>query len=118
MEKKNLTCIVCPMGCRLEATIVDGKVTEVSGNTCVRGKKYAESEITAPMRTLTSTVRIEGAKEKLMPVKTTSMPKENMEKAMEIINSITLKAPVHRGDVIMKDFTAEGVDLIACKTIK
>ena len=118
MEKRNLTCIVCPMGCRLEATIVDGKVTEVTGNTCVRSKKYAESEITAPMRTLTSTVRIEGAKEKLMPVKTTPMPKENIKQAMELINSIDLEAPIVRGTVIAEDFTAKGVKLIAGKTIE
>ncbi len=118
MEKKNLTCIVCPVGCRLEASVEDAKVVSVSGNTCIRGKKYAENELVAPKRTLTSTVKVEGASERLVPVKTTEMPKENMKKAMELINAITLKAPIKRGDIIMDDFTASGVKLIACKNVK
>ena len=118
MEKKHLTCIVCPMGCRLEVTLDNGKVTQVTGNTCPRGKKYAETELTAPMRTLTSTVKINGRYEKLLPVKTTPMPKGNMEKAMKLINEITVSAPIKRGTVIAHDFTAPGVELIAGKSIE
>lgn len=118
MEKKTLTCIVCPLGCPLEITLDNGKVVSVTGNTCPRGKRYAEDEMTAPMRTLTSTVRINGKYEKLMPVKTTPMPKENIKQAMELINSIDLEAPIVRGTVIAEDFTAKGVKLIAGKTIE
>ena len=106
------------MGCKLEITLNNGKVESVTGNTCPRGKKYAEDEMTAPVRTLTSTVRINGKYEKLMPVKTTPMPKENIKLAMELINAIDLEAPIKRGTVIAKDFTAKGVDLIAGKTIE
>lgn len=105
------------MGCCLEIELEDGAVVNVRGNTCPRGKKYAVSELTAPMRTLTSTVKIDGAREKLMPVKTTPIPKENMAKAMELMKDIVLVAPVHTGEVVAHDLTCEGVDLIACKTI-
>lgn len=118
MEKKQLTCIVCPMGCRLEIELDDGKVTSVAGNTCPRGKKYAETELTAPMRTLTSTVKIDGKREKLMPVKTTPMPKQNMAQAMELINNMELHAPIKAGEILARDFTHEGVELIAGKTIE
>lgn len=118
MEKKQLTCIVCPMGCRLEIALENGKVTSVTGNTCPRGKKYAETELTAPMRTLTSTVKIDGKREKLMPVKTTPMPKQNMAKAMELINKMELHAPIKAGEILAHDLTHEGVDLIAGKTIE
>ena len=35
--KRNLTCIVCPMGCQLSVTVDQGKVSAVFGNSCPRG---------------------------------------------------------------------------------
>jgi CxxC motif-containing protein len=70
---KELTCVVCPAGCRMTAELDEsGKVISVTGNTCPRGKTYAESEITNPVRTLTTTVTITGAADKavMLPVKT------------------------------------------------
>ena len=44
---KELTCVVCPAGCPMTVTLDEnGNVVSVTGNTCARGKKYAESEIT------------------------------------------------------------------------
>ena len=37
-----ITCINCPMGCRMTVTLEGGKVTAVSGNTCKRVEKYAQ----------------------------------------------------------------------------
>ena len=34
MEKRELTCVVCPAGCRITVTLKDGKVTDVQGQTC------------------------------------------------------------------------------------
>ncbi len=118
MTTKQLTCVVCPAGCRMTVTLDDaGSVQKVEGNTCVRGKSYAESEITHPVRTLTSTVavRMDGGK-KMLPVRTNKpIPKESLFEAMKIIASLTVNAPVHTGDVIYKDFIEEGTDLVACK---
>lgn len=36
MTQRQLTCIGCPMGCQLTATIENGVVTAVTGNTCKR----------------------------------------------------------------------------------
>ena len=60
VETKQLNCINCPMGCLLTVTLEDGKVTNVTGNTCPRGETYAHQELTDPQRMLTSTVSIEG----------------------------------------------------------
>ena len=43
---KELTCIVCPRGCRL--TIDDN--LNVTGNSCPRGAQYAKDEMTNPKR--------------------------------------------------------------------
>lgn len=100
--KRTLTCIVCPLGCQLEVEL-DGKtVVSVSGNTCPRGKKYAETECVSPMRTVTSTVRCEDGS--LVSVKTDRpIPKESVADCMKIINSATALLPISIGDVIIEN---------------
>ena len=57
MEKRELTCIGCPMGCPPTVELENGAVTAVYGNTCPRGDAYARKEVTAPTRIVTTTVR-------------------------------------------------------------
>ena len=115
---KELTCVVCPAGCPMTVTLDDnGNVISVTGNTCARGKKYAESEITHPVRTLTSTVTVlvNGAKQ-MLPVRVDKpIPKETMFDAMTIIRGIKINAPVKTGDIVVENFIEEGTNLIACK---
>ena len=117
---KNLTCIVCPMGCQLEVKLdKDGKVRDISGNSCKRGYNYANTEFTNPTRTLTSTVKLVGSKvDKFLPVRTAApIPKPKLFEAMKLIDSLEVKVPVKRGDVVSADFIEQGVDLVACKTV-
>lgn len=114
------TCIVCPMGCHLEAEVSEsGEILSVSGNTCKRGDAYIRDELTDPRRTLTSTVRLMGAKDDVcLPVKTSGgIPKAKLFEAMEYLKTVTVTAPVKRGDVICENFLGEGVDLVAGKTV-
>ena len=60
MEKRELICIGCPMGCPLTVTLDGGAVVTVQGNTCPRGDAYARREVTAPTRIVTTTVRVTG----------------------------------------------------------
>ncbi len=100
--KRNLTCIICPLGCSLEAEIEDGKVISITGNTCPRGAEYAKTECTNPMRTVTTTARCENGA--VIPVKTDKMiPKGKMRECMEIINSTIVHLPIAVGDVIIDD---------------
>lgn len=116
MEQKKLTCIVCPMGCSLTVTLDHGKVQSVSGNTCPRGAKYGEEECTHPTRTLTTTMKVEGRD--MVSVKSASpLPKEHIFEYVKIINEMLLKAPVHIGDVVLKDIGGTGVDIIATKSV-
>ena len=106
--KRTLTCIVCPVGCTLEAELEEGKVVSVSGNTCPRGIKYAEAECIAPVRTVTSTVRC--ADGSVLPVKTDRpIPKEKVAECMKIINNAIAPLPVAIGDVIIKDVFGSNV---------
>ncbi len=99
---KKLTCIVCPLGCSLNAEIEDRKVLSVSGNSCKRGEEYAKTECIAPMRTLTTTVMTTSGK--LLSCKTQKpIPKEKLLSAMNIINSLKIDLPKSIGDVIIED---------------
>lgn len=101
MERK-LTCIVCPLGCQLTATLNGREVVKVEGNTCPRGAEYAKNECTNPQRTVTSTVRTEDGG--LVSVKTDRpIPKEKMTECMQLINKAVAKLPVSIGDVIVSD---------------
>lgn len=100
--KRELTCIVCPLGCSLTVEMCDGKVQNVSGNTCPRGKDYAEKECTNPVRTITSTVRCDDGS--VLPVKTESpIPKDKIFDCLKIINNTSAHLPISIGDAIIDD---------------
>ena len=109
--KTELTCIECPMGCSIEVETEGEKVLSVKGNTCPRGKMYAESEVVCPKRVLTTTVRAKSGE--MIPVKTDApVKKADMLSLMKKINALHPTLPVKIGDVLYKDL-AEGVDLVA-----
>ena len=45
MTKREMTCIICPMGCSLTVEMEGEEITSISGNTCKRGAAYAEAEV-------------------------------------------------------------------------
>ena len=113
-QKMELTCIRCPMGCRMTATVENGSVTAVTGNTCRRGKEYAMTEAVAPVRTVTSTVLCLGGVRPVVAVKTVpEVPKARVFDVMDVIRHIRVKAPVHIGDVLLRDAAGTGADIVA-----
>ena len=113
--KRNLTCIICPKGCSMEVDISE-KGIFVTGNTCPKGEKYAIEECTHPVRTVTSIMRIGNRHDTMVSVKT-SVPvaKEHIFQVMEVIHNSVVDAPVHIGDVLIRD--VYGADIIATKQI-
>lgn len=116
--QSNITCIVCPMGCRMTITKIDDRFN-VEGNTCKRGEKYGIQEVTAPKRMLTSTVKIEGSVLHMLPVKTSdSIPKEMVFDLMDILNKVRVNAPIKVGDIIIEDVLGTGVNIVATRSIQ
>ena len=118
MKQKDLTCVVCPSGCRITVTIDDdGEIVSVKGNSCPRGKKYAEAEVTNPVRTLTSCITLyTKTGKKMLPVRTDRpIPKSALMRAMELIHATEAASPIRSGEIIIKDFVEVGTNLIACK---
>lgn len=112
--KKEFVCIVCPRGCHL---IVDENM-EVTGNACPRGKAYALSELTNPVRMITSSVRVSNRVDTLVSVKTSApIPKGKIMEVMDVINAITVEAPTHINQIIKKNVLGLGVDILITKKI-
>ncbi|MCI2048937.1 MAG: DUF1667 domain-containing protein [Lachnospiraceae bacterium] len=114
-----LTCIRCPIGCQITVTQDDdGKVTEIKGNSCPRGYEYAGSEVTNPVRTVTSTVHVEGGVLPVTSVKTKGdIPKGRIFDCMQAINAASVKAPAAIGDVVIRDVCGLGVDVIVTRAV-
>jgi len=118
-RKKNITCIVCPMGCNLEISYKDGEVIDIFGYICKRGLDYGWAESINPVRVLTTTIRVENGRLPVLPVKSEKpLPKALLFECMKVINSITLKAPVACGDIVVKNILNTGVDIITVKSLK
>ena len=124
VETRVMNCIMCPMGCEMTVTIEDGKVTNVNvsidtnvtGNTCPRGPKYAADEVTAPKRMLTTTVAVEGGLLPLLPVvSSTVLPKEKVLACAAYLRGVKVQAPIAAGDVVVKDILGLGVDIVASR---
>lgn len=109
--KRELTCIVCPRGCPLTVTLACGRVTEVVGNACKRGKEYAENECTYPVRTVTSTVRCEDGS--VVPVKTsTPIPKELVGEIMKALCTLRAPADARISDTLVSDILGTGAHIV------
>ena len=114
-EKVNLTCIGCPLGCAVTVTLNGGEIEEITGYTCKRGLEYARTEVLAPVRTVTSTVRVRGGKSPVVAVKTAKpIPKDMISKCMDIIYGLEIKAPVAIGDIVCDNILGLGADIVAC----
>lgn len=119
MEERKLTCIGCPMGC-LPTVVMNGKeVVSVTGNTCKRGDVYARKEVTDPTRIVTSTVRVLGGSIHMVSVKTKEdIPKDKIFECVRALKGIQVPAPVHIGDIILKNVADTGVDIVATKNVE
>jgi CxxC motif-containing protein len=115
---KELTCIVCPVGCRLRAAL-DGDRISIEGNTCPRGQKYGLDELCSPVRMLTTTVYVEGGFLPRLPVRTKHpIPKGKVREALVVLSGLKLEAPVLMGQVIVEDIAGSGVAVVASRPME
>lgn len=115
--KRELTCIVCPKGCQLTVELEGKKVLSVEGYTCKRGLAYAETECTAPMRTLTTTAAVVGGG--VVPVKTDrTIPKEMLFECMKAVNAIRVPADTKLGDVVIENVLGTGANVVATRNVQ
>ena len=114
---RELTCIGCPMGCALTVEVENNEAVSVTGNTCKIGENYAKSEISAPVRAVTTTALTAGGRP--VPVKTAgNVPKEKIFDVVSEIKSVKVTLPVKLGDVVLENAAGTGVAVVATKSVK
>jgi CxxC motif-containing protein len=117
MNNNEMICIVCPMGCHMNVS-KNGDGINIEGNQCDRGRKYATDELTNPLRTVTSTVKITGSSISRLPVKTENpIPKDKMFELMRILKKVEVRSPIKTGDIILNNVLSTGVNIISTKTL-
>lgn len=108
MEKRNLTCIMCPLGCQL-TVLKDGDNITVTGNNCKRGEIFGKEEVTCPMRIVTSSVKTEKG---VRACKTSKpVPKSMIFEVMKEIEKLRLKNAKF-GEVVIKNVLNTGADIV------
>ncbi|MBE6970660.1 MAG: DUF1667 domain-containing protein [Ruminococcaceae bacterium] len=118
MNERILTCIGCPLGCLLTATLENGAVTNVQGNTCKRGDDYARKECTTPERMVTGTIRVRNGSAPVVSVRTSvPVPKHKVMEVAAVMSDTVIDAPIVLGDVVLADIADTGTALIATRNV-
>ena len=104
--KKQFTCIVCPNGCEIEAEVENGQVISVTGHTCPRGEQYVRQELTAPRRTIASSVLVKGGE---LPVTSVRLTRA--------IPKVVLTAPVKAGTIVLHNVCGLDSDVMVTKNV-
>lgn len=112
-----ITCINCPVGCRLNVTLENGQVVSVTGNTCKRGETYARQECVDPLRMVTAVIPVAGSAMPLSVKTRTPIPKNRIADCMRALAGVRMTAPVAAGSVVLADVCGTGVDVIATKSV-
>lgn len=117
MERQELVCIGCPIGCQL---VVEN--LQVTGNQCRIGAVYGVEEVTDPRRLLTTSIKVsnlEGTTFKVLSVKTTNpVPKDMIFPCLQAIKSFSYVGNVSVGDVVLEDLLGLGISVVATRSIK
>ena len=109
---RTYVCIVCPNGCEVTPTDNGGELSFV-GAVCERGREYVRRELTSPMRTFSSLVRVDGGERPLVGVRLSApVPKNRIFDVMKAIRGLSCVAPVAAGQVLIRDVLGLGGDVV------
>ena len=117
-NKREITCIVCPIGCKILVKSDGNKVEVLSGHKCKQGVDYAINEALDPRRMLTTSILVKDGEWSLVSVKSSKLiPKDKIFVVLEEIKKMFVTAPVKSGQVVIKNVAGIGVDIVATKTV-
>jgi CxxC motif-containing protein len=90
----------------------------MEGNKCRKSDEFVKQELIEPMRVLTTTVRIQGARWPIIAVRTDKpVPKRLFPLIMSLLRRIKLQAPVGMLDLVVKDVAGTGANVIATRSM-
>ncbi|MBR6187069.1 MAG: DUF1667 domain-containing protein [Clostridia bacterium] len=117
MKTEIITCINCPVGCRMEVAHEGEEVLSVKGNTCKRGDAYARQECVAPLRMVTAVAPVAGRDVPVSLKTRMPIPKRLIDDCMRAIMEKPFAAPIAAGDVLIPNVCGTGVDVVATKDV-
>ena len=118
-DEKEITCIICPIGCKILVRSDGTRFELIDGNKCKKGINYARTEALDPRRMLTSSVLVKNGEWPLVSVKSSEpIPKEKVFSVLKEIKKIAVNAPVKSGQTIIKNVSNTRINIVATKSIK
>lgn len=109
-----ITCTVCPIGCNISGKIENGEAVCLSGFNCARGSQFAKTEMTNPVRILTTVVKTE--KNTLLPVRSDApIPKEKIKNCMQIISKLIVNSEAKTHEIVLENILSTGANIIITK---
>ena len=115
---RSFTCIICPNGCEITAESEGDTVDAGRGATCPKGDAYVRQELTAPQRNIATSVLVEGGELPLASVRLSRpIPKKEIFRVMEVINTVRLQAPTAIGQVVLHNVCGQDADVIVTKNV-
>ena len=118
-NNKEFVCIRCPLGCNISVEMEGEEIKAITGNTCPRGADYVTNELTDPRRIVTSLVKVKGGERPVVSVKTAAdIPKDKIMTCVKELKQIEVAAPIHIGDVILRNVCDTGVDIVATANVE
>lgn len=115
---RSFTCIICPNSCEITAEYEGDTVYAVQGATCSKGDAYVRQELTDPQRNIATSVLVEGGELPLASVRLSRpIPKKDIFRVMEAINTVRLQAPTAIGQVVLHNVCGQDADVIVTKNV-
>ncbi len=119
MSEKEITCIVCPIGCKILIRKDRDKCEILDKGKCQKGIEYAKSEALNPKRMLTTSILVENGKWPLISVKSSKpIPKKLVFSVLKEIKKMKVKAPIKVGDILINNILDTKVDIISTKNVE
>jgi CxxC motif-containing protein len=118
-EQREFICVTCPVGCSIQAEVDGQELVALHGQACQRGEAFVREELTAPRRMLTTTVRVNGGKLPLVPVRSNvPVPKGLMFEIARALREVALHAPVADHQMVLENALGSGVDIVTSRGIQ
>ncbi len=118
-SEKEVTCIICPIGCKILVRMDGSKLEVLRGYKCKKGIEYARNETLDPRRMLTTSVLVKNGDWPLVSVKSSQpIPKEKLFFVLQKIQKAAVNAPVTLGEIVIKNVADTGIDIIVTKTVQ
>ena len=117
IKEQVITCINCPVGCRMTVQTSQGKILSILDNQCKRGEVYARQESVLPLRMVTAVALVQGSVTPVSLKTAGPVPKNKIMEVMKAVNGLSLQLPIHIGDILLKNAADTGVDLVATRSL-